>query len=175
MSKNKADCAFRPLFIGEMAFSITLDGAATDNVCLSATTTDFCTFCVDKIVSKAGRADQSHWFISDLLPCVKMKQAVFYPRHPMEASRPACRGIFSVQRRLGASPKFCTYSVDKSVRNGPTCNISHWFVTIYFPCVNFEHYKINKKKITIAHQSFAHLLWITLCVTMSGWGKVLDP
>jgi hypothetical protein len=60
VSKNQADCAFRLLFIGEMPFSARLDGAATDNVRLSATKADFCTFCVDKIVSKAGRADQSH-------------------------------------------------------------------------------------------------------------------
>jgi hypothetical protein len=34
-------------------------------------------------------------------------------------------GIFSAMQRLGASPEFCTNSVDKSVCNTPAHDLSH--------------------------------------------------
>lgn len=175
MSKNRAGYRFLPLFIAETGFSTGPCKSAIDNARLSPQGRHFCTFYVDKIVSKAAQHDQSHWFISFLLPCAKMKQAVFYPQHGRRAARPGPPPSFAVIWRLGASPEFCTSSVDKSVRNTMLNYLSLWFISIYLLCVNFEHGEISKKKMAIAHKSSTHLLWITLCVTAGGWGKVLDP
>lgn len=76
-------------------------------------------------------------------------------RSPACAAQPAglCQ-LFRQRAALASTAKFCTSSVDKSVRKDRDYRLSHCFVTIYVRCANFRHYKISNSKITIDHKKF---------------------
>lgn len=76
-------------------------------------------------------------------------------RSPAGAAQPAWRcQLFRQRAAMASTAKFCTSSVDKSVRKDRDSILSHCFVTLYAHCANFNHYKISNSKITIAHKKF---------------------
>ena len=76
-------------------------------------------------------------------------------RSPARAAQAAWRcQLFRQRPAMASTAKFCTSSVDKSVRKDRDSILSHCFVTIYVRCANFRHYKISNSKITIAHKKF---------------------
>jgi len=85
---------------------------ATDRFLLSPATAHFCTFCVDKIVSKALVYYSSHWFTIYLLPCAKIKQAISAVIRRARRHSQRWPGIFTRPRPKGTSTEFCTNSVD---------------------------------------------------------------
>ena len=146
MSKNMAARHIEGLFRGKPEFSTGLVGIASDNVRLSRQAVHFCTFCVDKIVSKAARTCRSHWFKSDKLPCTKTKHVIFSVGAAATDEQARSEGIRQPSGGLGITPKFCTSSVDKIVRNTMLDELTLWFSSIYFLCVNFRHTKWTRRK-----------------------------